>query len=77
MGVKGDAVHDLGDEAWVREHGSPLTEWQIRCDRNRRPFFAFGNDLEEKLGAAGVDFDVAKLIEAKQIQAPVAADDAG
>ena len=30
----------------------------------RGAFFAFGDDLEEQLGAAGVDLDVAELVEA-------------
>ena len=63
MGVEGDAVDDGGDQSRVWEHGSPLAEGQVRRDRNRRAFFAFGDDLEEELGAAGVDFDVAELVE--------------
>ena len=42
------------------------TAGQVRGDRNGRPFLAFGDDLEEKLGAAGVDFDVAELVQAFQ-----------
>jgi len=55
VGVEGDAVHDGGDQARVWEHGSPLAEGQVRGDRDGCAFFAFGDDLEEELGAAGVD----------------------
>ena len=43
----------------------------------RGAFFAFGDDLEEQFGAARVDLDVAQFVEAEQVQAAVAADDAG
>jgi hypothetical protein len=36
-----------------------------------------GDDLEEQLGAAGVDLDGAELIQEQEVQAAVAADDAG
>ena len=38
---------------------------------------AFGDDLEQQLGAAGVELDVAELVEAEQVEAAVAGDDAG
>ena len=40
-------------------------------------FLAFGDDLEQQLGAAWVDLDVAEFVEAEQVEAAVAADDAG
>ena len=63
VGVKGDPVHDRVDQPRIWEHGTPFTERKVGRDRDRRSFFAFGDDLEEQLGAAGVDFDVAKLID--------------
>jgi hypothetical protein len=45
-------------------------------DRDRGPFFAFGDDLEQQFGSARVDLDVSELIETEQIQA-VASHDAG
>jgi hypothetical protein len=36
-----------------------------------------GNDLEQQLGAAGVEPDVAQLVEQQEVQAAVTADDAG
>jgi len=53
----------------------PLAEGQVRGDRDGCSFFAFGDDLEEELGVAGVDLDAAELVPAKQVQASVAADD--
>ena len=38
---------------------------------------AGGDDLEQQFGAAGVEVDVADLVEAEQVEAGVAADDAG
>ena len=40
-------------------------------------FLAFGDDLEQQLGAAGVDLDVAQLVEQQQVEPAVAGDDAG
>ena len=38
--------------------------------------FAFGEDLEQQLAAAGVELDVAEFVEAEQIEPAVAANDA-
>ena len=43
----------------------------------RGAFLAFGDDLEQQLGAAGVELDVAEFVEAEQVEPAVAADDAG
>jgi hypothetical protein len=40
-------------------------------------FFAFGDDLEEELGSSRVAADVAEFVEAEQVEAGVAGDDAG
>ena len=77
MGVEGDAVDDRGDQAWVGEDGSPFAEGQVGPDRDGGAFLAFGDDLEQQLGAAGVELDVAELVEQQEVQAAVAADDAG
>jgi hypothetical protein len=37
-------------------------------------FLAFGEDLEEELGAAAVEFHVAELVDAEQVDAAVAVD---
>jgi len=77
VGVEGDPVDDGGDQAWVGEHAAPFAEGQVGGDRDGGAFFAFGDDLEEQFGAAGVDLDVAEFVEAEQVEAAVAADDAG
>ena len=77
VGVEGDSVDDRGDEAGVGEDGSPLAEGQVACDADGGFFLSFGDDLEEQFGAAGIDVDVAEFIEQEEIQAAVAADDAG
>jgi hypothetical protein len=76
-GVVGDAVDDGGDEAGVGEHGSPFAERQVGGDGDGGSFFSFGDDLEEELGAAGVELDVAEFVEQEQVEAAVAGDDAG
>ena len=77
VSVEGDAVDDGGDEAGVGEHGSPFAERQIGPDRDGGSFLPLGDDLEQQFGAAGVELDVAQLIEQQEIQAAVTADDAG
>ena len=57
--------------------GAPLGERQVRGDRDRGAFLAFGDDLEQQLGASGVDLDVAELVEQQQVEAAVAGDDPG
>ena len=39
--------------------------------------FAFGEDLEQQLGAAAVELDVADLVDAEQVEASVAGDECG
>ena len=75
MGVEGDAVDDGGDEPWVGEDAAPFAERQVGGDGDRGAFFACGDDLEEQLGSAGVDLDVAKFVEAEQGETAVAGDD--
>ena len=41
----------------------PFAERQVGPDRDRGSFLSLGEDLEEQLGAAGVDLDVAELVE--------------
>jgi hypothetical protein len=62
VGVEGDAVDDCGDQTRVGEHAAPFAEGQVGGDRDRGSLFAFGDDLEQELGAARVDLDVAQLV---------------
>lgn len=76
MGVEGEPVDDRGDEAGVGDDATPFGEWEVGCDRDAGFFFAFGEDLEQEFGAAAVEFDVAELVEAEEVEAGVAADEA-
>jgi len=55
VGVEGDAVDDGCDQSRVGEDGPPLGEGQVGGDRDGGPFLACGDDLEEQLGASGVE----------------------
>jgi len=63
VGVESDPVDDRGDQAGVGEDGAPFAEWQVGPDRDGGSFLPFGDDLEEQLGAAVVDLDVAELVQ--------------
>jgi hypothetical protein len=77
VGVEGEPVNDGGDEAGVGDDVAPFAEWQVGGDGDRVFLFAFGDDLEQQFGAAGVELDVAELVEAEQIEASVAGDESG
>jgi hypothetical protein len=77
VGVEGDPVDEGGDEAGVGEDGSPFAERQVGPDRDGGAFVAFGDDLEQQFGAAGIDLDIAQFIEEQEVEAAVTADDAG
>jgi hypothetical protein len=55
----------------------PIREGQVGGDRDGGSFFAFGDDLEQQFGSAGVDLDVAEFVEAEQVEAAVAGNDSG
>jgi hypothetical protein len=77
VGFEGDPVHDRGAESGVGEGAGPFGERGVRRDRDRGAFLAFGEHLEQQLGAAAVEFEVAQLIEAEQVDPAVAGDGAG
>ena len=77
VGVEGDAVDDGGDEAGVGDDFAPFAEGEVRGDGDAGLLLSFGQDLEQQLAASGVELDVAELVEAEQIEAAVAADEAG
>ena len=56
---------------------APFAERGVGGARDGGPFLPVGDDLEQQFGAAGVELDVAELVQAEQVQAAVAADDAG
>ena|SRR5438105_3929096 len=54
----------------------PLAEGQVRGDGDAGFLLAFGEDLEQQLRAATVELDVAQFVEAQQVEAAVAGDEA-
>ncbi len=68
VGVEGGAVDDGGDEAGVGDDLAPFAEGEVRGQGDRGLLLAFGEDLEQELGAAGVELDVAELVEAEQVR---------
>jgi hypothetical protein len=76
VGVEGDPVDDGGDEAGVGDDLAPFAERQVGGQPDRR-LLAFGEHLEQQLGAAAVELGVADLIDAEQVETAVAGDEAG
>lgn len=54
-----------------------FAEGLVGGDGDAGPFLAFGEDLEEELGAAVVQFHVAELVDAEQVHAAVTVDGLG
>jgi hypothetical protein len=77
VGVARDAVDDGGDEPLVLEDGSSFAERQVGRQPDGGFLIAFGDDLEQQLGATGVELDLAELVEQEQVEAAVASHDAG
>ena len=63
--AEGEPVDDGGGEPGVGEGLAPLRERGVGGDRHRRPLLALGEYLEEQLGAAPVELQVAELVEAE------------
>src|ERR1700733_2515522 len=77
VGVEGEPVDDGGSEPGIGEGGGPFAEGGVGRDGDGGAFLAFGEDLEEQLGAAPVQLEVAQLVQAEQVDAAVAGDGAG
>src|SRR3954471_11666085 len=77
VGAEGQPVDHRGGEAGVGEGAAPFGERGVARAGDGGLLLAGGDDLEQQFGAAGVEVDVADLVEAEQVQAGVAADDAG
>src|SRR6266568_2876000 len=69
--VEGEPVDDGGAEPGVGEGGGPFGEGRVGG-----AFLAFGEYLEQQLGAAPVELEVAELVQAQQVDAAVAGDGA-
>ena len=74
MGVEGEPVHDGGGEPGVGESVAPFGEGCVGGAGDGGAFFPGGDDLEQQLGAAGIEGEVADLIEAEQVEPGVAAE---
>src|SRR6266568_4190605 len=74
--VEGEPVDDGGAEPGVGEGGGPFGEGRVGGDRDGGAFLAFGEYLEQQLGAAPVELEVAELVQAQQVDAAVAGDGA-
>jgi hypothetical protein len=75
--LEGEPVDDGSTQPRVGEGGCPLGEGGVGRDRDGGAFFAFGEDLEQQLGAAPVQLEVAQFVQAEQVDAAVAGDGAG
>ena len=69
--AEGETVHDGGTEPGVGEGLGPAAEAVVAGDRDGGLLFAFGQDLEQQLSAALVQFEVA---QAEQLDPAVAGD---
>jgi hypothetical protein len=64
---EGEAVDDGGAEPRVGEGPGPAGERLVASDGDRGPFLPLGEHLEEKFGAAAVEFHVSQLVQAEKI----------
>ena len=74
---EGEPVDDGGAESWVGEGFGPAGEGFVGGDGHGCFLFPFGEDLEEELGAAFVEFHVSEFVDAQQVHASVAGDGLG
>src|SRR3954471_6093093 len=63
VGAVGEAVDDGLGEAGVGEDLGPLAEREVGGDDEAAAFVAFGEDLEDELGGAAGQREVAELVE--------------
>src|SRR3954453_21673951 len=73
----GEAVNDGLGEPGVGEDLGPLAEGRVGGDDKRSAFVALGEDLEDELGGAVGQREIAELVNDDQLGAGVAGDDAG
>ena len=63
VAAEGEAVDDGRAEAGVGEGLGPAAEDSLEAMATLALFLAFGQDLEQQLGAAAVEFHVAELVD--------------
>src|SRR5216683_7782816 len=72
--VEGEPVDDRGAQPGIGEGGGPFAEGGVGGDRDGGAFLPLGEDLEQQLGAAAVELEVAQLVQAQQVDPAVAGD---
>ena len=77
VGSVGEPVNDRLGEAGVGEDFRPFAEGEVGGHDQAAAFVAFGEDLEDELGGAVGQGEVAEFVEDDEFGAGVAADDAG
>jgi hypothetical protein len=77
VGVEGDAVDDRGDESGLGDDVAPFAAREVAGQRQAGFLLSLGEYLEEQFAAAGVELDVAELVQTEQVESSVAGDDAG
>src|SRR5258707_6465118 len=75
--VEGEPVDDRGAQPGSGEGGGPFAEGGVGGDRDGGAFLPLGEYLEQQLGAAPVELEVAQLVQAQQVDPAVAGDGAG
>jgi hypothetical protein len=74
LAVEGEPVDDGGAKSGVGEGLGPAGERLVGGDRDGGLFLPFGEDLEQQLSAAAVEFEVAELVADEEIDPAVASD---
>jgi hypothetical protein len=69
---EGEPVHDGGAEAEVGKGLGPAAEALVAGDRHRVGLLPLGENLEQQFSAATVELHVSQLVEAEQVDPPVA-----
>ena len=72
-----DTIEQRLAQPGVREHLSPFGEREIRRDHERDGLASLRDHLEQQLGTDVGERDVTKLVDAQQLEAGIASDDAG
>lgn len=75
--VEGESIDDGGAEARIGEGFCPARKGFVSRDGDRVLFLSFGEDLEQELSAAPVEFHIAELIDAEQVHPPISGDGFG
>ena len=75
--IECEPIDNRSAQPRVCEGLGPAREGLVACDGDGVLLFPFGEDLEEKLGAAPVQFHIAELVDTEQVDAAVTGDGLG